>query len=86
MPGDGFEPPTRGFSIHGQQAKTMAYRILSNFVSKFRFLWTRGFRADCGDRCLVAVAFTGDFEWFAGKKKQVREMLMKWDLLAMTVG
>ena len=26
----------------------MTYRILSNFVSKFRFLGTRGFSADLG--------------------------------------
>jgi len=33
--------------IHRQQAKTITYRILSNFVSKFCFRLTRGF---CGDR------------------------------------
>jgi hypothetical protein len=32
--------------IHRKLLKTMTYRILSNFVSKFRFCWTRGFVAD----------------------------------------
>ncbi len=68
VPGDGFEPPTRGFSIHGQQAKTMIYRILSNFVSKFRFRWTRGFDVGCGRRCLDVVALTGVCERVAEKK------------------
>ena len=86
MPGDGFEPPTRGFSIHGQQTKTMTYRILSNFVSNFCFRWTRGFCGDRGDRCLDVAASNGVYERVVVKRSRVREMLMKWDLLAMTVG
>ena len=46
VPRDGFEPPTRGFSIYGQNAKTMTYRILSNFA----FRWTQGFSVNRGDR------------------------------------
>ena len=59
VPGDGFEPPTRGFSIHGQQAKTMTYRILSNFVSTFPFRGTRGLCGDRGDRYVDVVALIG---------------------------
>jgi hypothetical protein len=86
VPGDGFEPPTRGFSIHGQQAKTMTYLILSNFVSKFCFCRTRGFCGNRGDRCLVAVAFTGAFEPVATQEPRVREMLSDAKFLTMTEG
>ena len=72
MPGDGFEPPTRGFSIHGQQAKTMIYQILSNFVSKFRFRWTRGFSVKSGDRCLDVAASNGVSERVAVKESRVQ--------------
>ena len=67
MPRAGIEPATRGFSIHGQQAKTMTYRILSNFVSKFCFCWIRGFSGDRGDRCLDLVALNGVSERVAIK-------------------
>ena len=86
VPEDGFEPPTRGFSIHGQQAKTMTYRILSNFVSKSCFRWTRGFCGDRGDRCLDVAASNGVYERVVVKRSRVREMLMKWDFPAMREG
>ena len=86
VPGDGFEPPTRGFSIHGQQAKTTTYRNLSNFVSKFCFFWTRGLCGDRGDRCLDFAAFSGVSERFATQEALVREMLSDEDILAMTMG
>ena len=75
MPGDGFEPPTRGFSIHGQQAKTITYRILSNFVSKFRFRWTRGFSLGLGDRCLGVAALTGVCGGVSVKEFRLRGMI-----------
>ncbi len=85
MPGDGFEPPTRGFSIHGQQAKTMAYRILSNFVSKFYLRRTRGFSLGLGDRCLGVAALTGVCGGVSVIEARVRQMLMEWNVLAITV-
>ena len=81
VPGDGFEPLTRGFSIHGQQAKTIIYRILYNFVSKFCFLWTRGLCGDRGDRCLDVAALNGVCGGVSVIEARVRQMLLEQDFL-----
>ena len=56
----------------------MTYRILSNFVSKFGFRWTRGF---CGDRGLDSVAYTDVSERVVVKKAPVRAMVRDADFL-----